>query len=94
VRISNNIAIAASEKRDVFSNLAWFFEMTKSGAPWDIKLEERWKDIFENYCGEVPYYNVAYPFIFEGSIVNAEVMGNINFGSTGAELGFGTELLR
>lgn len=73
----------ASSQLAAFS---WFFFQVKSGAVWDIKLENRWKEALPN----VPYLGTSKgAFLFRGKLKTAEDMGNILYGYAGRATGFG-----
>ena len=72
----------------------WFFQQVRSGAVWDIKLENRWKAALLN----VPYLknedtgttdSEFGAFLFRGEKRTAEDMGNILYGYAGHAMRFG-----
>ena len=74
----------------IASDTLWFEQQVESGARWDLKLENRWNEMF-NY--QITYYSQAFKFIYEGKIITSEDLGNITFGYLGSAMGFSSNTL-
>ncbi len=70
-------------------SLLWFYQQVKTGAVWDVKVQERWVAALPG----VPYLkneNKEFgEFVFRGNITTAEGLGNIMYGYVGRATGFG-----
>ncbi len=75
----------------VMGSLWFFYEQVNHGAPWDIKLDNPWRQQFGNI--KMPYYvgdaDKCEKFVFRGEIVTRADLGNITYGYLGSAMGIG-----
>lgn len=71
------------------AELLWFKGMVEPNVAWDIKVRENWEKIF----GSGSFYGSQFRFVFNNTIVNPEIMGNITYGYWGKALGVSDEIL-
>lgn len=73
----------------VARELMWFKSMVEPYAEWDIKVKDNWEAIF----GKSSFYGNQFRFVYEGTVITPEIMGNITYGYWGKALGASDELL-
>lgn len=74
---------------DIDSGLSWFYGMVTHKAPWDIKLENRWKERLNvSWLGKDTNGNFN-QFALFGQLITAEDLGNIHYGYVGSALNYG-----
>lgn len=66
----------------------WLIRQVSNGHRYDIKVEASWCDFFNDLNLDVPYYHSAFPFVFNGTEINAEQFGNILYGYVGNAGGY------
>lgn len=72
-----------------FEKLIWFYSMVNHGEEWDIKLENRWNQMFSG----INYYAQKFPFTCLGSVMNSENLGNVTYGYWGSAIGLSEQIL-
>ncbi len=58
----------------------WMINQVKNNAKYDVKRKKPWNDLADSINANMPYFHSAFPFIFRGEEINAEMFGNILFG--------------
>lgn len=86
--IPDSIEFALNMKK-LYDSMDWFVDMDGSGAPWDIKLQNRWEEQFPG----IPYLGLREQFVLNGQLQHAEGVGNIAFGYWARALGYGPETI-
>ena len=76
---------------EVLPVLTWFYEQVKPNAKWDLKVQRRWEEMFDN--NKIHYYSQQFKFVYRGQIINSEDLGNINFGYLGSALALSLETM-
>lgn len=71
------------------STYFWFYQKVKSGADWDIKLQNRWSE----QLPDIKQYSKHFPFKFRQVVITAEDLGNITYGYWGTCVGFDFKIL-
>jgi RHS repeat-associated protein len=82
--VQTAVLAAESTFKEHSFNFLWFKDQVDNDAPWDIKIEERWKNtIGTEYPGK---HNAN--VIYGGGILTPEKLGNITYGYLGRAAGF------
>lgn len=68
-------------------------ETVKNKAKYDIKCKKPWVNLSNTINAGVPYYHSAFPFVFRGEEINAEMFGNILFGYICNAGGFSSSII-
>ena len=73
----------------------YFYNQVKPEAPWDVKIDDSWKQQFGDI--RMPYYfgdsDIDEKFLFRGEEVSREDLGNILYGYLGSAMGIGDTTL-
>ena len=73
----------------------YFYNQVKPEAPWDVKIDDSWKQQFGDI--RMPYYfgdsDIDEKFLFRGEEVSRENLGNILYGYIGSAMGIGDTTL-
>ena len=91
--VTSPINYALSCSAAIFSNhnhdFLWFYEQVKTGATWDIKLPNRWKETIKStYPG-----SESTEVIYMQKIMTPESLGNMTYGYLGSAAGFSRGVL-
>lgn len=68
--------------------LEYFLKVNGEEGDWNYKNENIW-----NQYLDVPYLGVNGKFLWEGIVITAEDLGNINYGFVGTYMGFEEDIL-
>jgi len=75
----------------VLGNFLFFFDQVNHEAPWDIKVDESWKQQFGDI--KMPFYDGDSPkneeVLFRGKKYSREELGNLLYGYLGSAMGIG-----
>ncbi|MCI9449404.1 MAG: hypothetical protein HFE30_04035 [Clostridiales bacterium] len=82
----------------IMGNLWFFYDEVKTGGPWDVKLDDPWRQQFGTEI-TMPYYYPGHDdlneaFLFRGELVYRDNLGNITYGYLGSAMGIGDTTLR
>ena len=88
---SGNFSILAGVKAaHVIKELTWFFKQVTHKGPWDLKIDNSWRQTLG--IQPIPAYGVKgkpnEKFKFSGKIVDREMLGNMTYGYLGKAMGF------
>lgn len=71
------------------NELFWFYNQVNHGGPWDLKVDESWKNTISSermpvfgFPGHTEY------FFFQGKYITREELGNITYGYIGTAMGY------
>ena len=78
------------EDIEVYPALDWFKKQVDHNAKWDLKIEQRWNDMFQY---DIIYFAQRVKFIYEGMLITSEDLGNITYGYLGSAMGLGSTTL-
>ncbi len=70
-----------------FDNYRWFYDQVDHKGPWDIKVDEPWRQQFPNL--EIPKKK----FIYRGEMVERADLGNFAYGYLGTAMGVHSDFL-
>ena len=71
----------------------WMVNQVKNNAKYDVKCKEPWENLSNTINADVPYFHGAFPFVFRGEEINAEMFGNILFGYICNAGGFSSSII-
>ncbi|MBQ2699991.1 MAG: hypothetical protein IJF65_02430 [Clostridia bacterium] len=73
----------------VLDRLLWFKDQVDNGMPWDLKVDEPWKQQF----GDLQMPAFGDEFYFRGKRITRENLGNLTYGYLGSVMGVPPDIL-
>ena len=78
------------QSSNVLIELGWFFQQVTHRGPWDLKVDNSWRQTIG--IEPIPAYGVKgkpnEKFLFSGKVVDREELGNITYGYLGKAMNF------
>ncbi len=75
-------------------DFSWMISKVKNNAKYDIKVRDRWNDLFSITENDIYFYGSQFEFSFDGNVINAEKFGNILFGAITNAGGFNLDTVK
>jgi len=86
----NFVLFPAVKASNVLIELGWFFQQVTHRGPWDLKIDNSWRQTIG--IEPIPNYGVKGKpndkFLFSGKVVDREELGNITYGYLGKAMNF------
>ena len=85
----NELVVPAVKLTNIAKEVKWFFEQVTHRGPWDLKVDDSWKNTLG--ISPMPRFGIRGGneyFFFYGYYINREELGNITYGYLGKAMNF------